>query len=231
VIFSITACFLFWFYYVVPKIVGLFREMDVVLPTFTVVLLQVSNVLKTHLLGILFVATAVISIGVVLCRTNQKVRKTKDILLLHMPISHTIVSASTLAFFSEYLSLLLNAGTDILQSVNVIKDSMKNELYREKLATVHDGLSSGDGIAESFGRATVFPTFVIRMIKVGEESGTLPEQLSYIAENYRDKLSVVVSTLGKIIEPAVLVIAGIMFAIIIGGLFLPIYDLVTQLSG
>jgi general secretion pathway protein F/type IV pilus assembly protein PilC len=69
------------------------------------------------------------------------------------------------------------------------------------------------------------------MVKVGEESGTLTEQLTHIAEDYRNRLSVVVTTLGKILEPAILVIAGTMFAIIIGGLFLPIYDLVSQLSG
>jgi len=66
---------------------------------------------------------------------------------------------------------------------------------------------------------------------VGEESGTLPEQLSRIAENYRKKLSVLVATIGKMIEPIVLVVAGGIFAIIIGGLFLPIYDLISKISG
>jgi general secretion pathway protein F/type IV pilus assembly protein PilC len=231
VIFSITGCFLFWFYYVVPKIVGLFREMDVSLPTLTVVVLQVSNVVKTHLLSILICIAAVVFVFVAACKAYRKVRKARDILLLHLPVSRSIVSASALAFVSEYLSLLLNAGVDIVQAVTIIKDSIKNELYRERLTLIGKGLAAGDGIAESFQRATVFPSFVVRMVKVGEESGTLPEQLTHIADNYRNKLSVVVSTLGKIIEPAVLVIAGTMFAVIIGGLFLPIYDLVSKLSG
>lgn len=65
---------------------------------------------------------------------------------------------------------------------------------------------------------------------MGEQSGTLPEQLSHIAEDYRDRLSLIVSTLGKVIEPAVLAVAGTMFAIIVGGLSLPIYDPVSQLG-
>ena len=69
------------------------------------------------------------------------------------------------------------------------------------------------------------------MINVGELSGTLPEQLSYIAEDYRKKLSILLATIGKMIEPIVLVIAGAMFAIIIAGLFLPVYDLVSRVSG
>jgi general secretion pathway protein F/type IV pilus assembly protein PilC len=231
VIFSITGCFFFWFYYVVPKIVGLFKEMDVSLPTLTIILLQVSNGVKTHLVSILICMAAVVFIFGAACKAYRKVRKARDILLLHLPISRSIVSASALAFVSEYLSLLLNAGVDIVQSVTIIKDSIKNELYRDRLVSVRTGLADGEGIAESFQRATVFPSFVVRMVKVGEESGTLPEQLTHIADNYRNKLSVVVSTLGKVIEPAVLVIAGTMFAIIIGGLFLPVYDLVSQLSG
>jgi general secretion pathway protein F/type IV pilus assembly protein PilC len=231
VIFSITACFLFWFYYVVPKIVGLFKEMDVTLPALTIFVLQVSNLVKTHLLSILIAIAAVVLVFVMVCRAYRKVRKGRDILLLHLPISRTIVSSSALAFVSEYLSLLLNAGVDILQSVTIIKDSIKNELYRDKLTLVHKDLAEGEGIADSFQRATVFPSFVVRMVKVGEESGTLPEQLTHIADNYRNKLSIVVATLGKIIEPAVLIVAGTMFAIIIGGLFLPVYDLVSQLSG
>ena len=231
VILSISVCFLFWFYYVVPKIVGLFREMDVTLPTLTLVVLQVSNFVKMHLFSIL-VCTIAIGLGcVIACRAYRKVRKVRDVLLLHLPISRTIVSASALAFITEYLSLLLNAGVDIVQSVTIIKDSIKNELYREKLQLVRNGLAEGEGIAESFQQATVFPSFVVRMVKVGEESGTLTEQLTHIAEDYRNRLSVVVTTLGKILEPAILVIAGTMFAIIIGGLFLPIYDLVSQLSG
>lgn len=231
VIFSITGCFVFWFYYVVPKIVGLFREMDVALPTLTVVVLQMSNVVKTHVLTIVACTIVVALFLVIACKTYRKARKARDVLFLHLPIARTIVSASTMAFVSEYLSLLLNAGVDILQSVAIIKNSIGSELYREKLAFVRDDLAEGKGIAESFQRATVFPSFVVRMVRVGEESGTLPEQLTYIADNYRNRLSVVVSTLGKIIEPAVLVVAGTMFAIIVAGLFLPIYDLVSQLSG
>lgn len=192
VILSITVCFLFWFYYVVPKIVGLFKEMDVSLPPLTIFVLQVSNIVQAHILSMLACTAAVVFLLVIACKTYRKVRKARDILLLHLPISHTIVSASALAFVSEYLSLLLNAGIDIVQSVTIIKDSIRNELFRDKLELVRNGLADGMGIAESFQRATVFPSFVVRMVKVGEESGTLPEQLTYIAENYRNKLSIVV---------------------------------------
>jgi general secretion pathway protein F/type IV pilus assembly protein PilC len=62
-------------------------------------------------------------------------------------------------------------------------------------------------------------------------SGTLTEQLGYVAEEYRNRLAKLVATLGKSIEPIVLVVAGTIFAVIIGALLLPIYDLVSRISG
>ena len=76
----------------------------------------------------------------------------------------------------------------------------------------------------------MFPRFICRMINIGEMSGTLPDQLNYIAEDYKRKLATLVAGLGKIIEPVVLVVAGIMFAVIMAGLFLPIYDLVGNIG-
>ena len=222
---------IFWFYYVVPKILALFKEMDVTLPTITVLLLKISDFIQNHVLSMIIGLALAIFIVVTAYKGNRRVKRTTDALLLKLPLSSTIISASTMAFITEYFSLLIKAGIDILQSMAILKESIKNEVYREKLGEAREGLARGEGIADSFRGVLIFPLFVIRMINVGELSGTLPEQLTYIAEDYRNKLSVLVATIGKMIEPIVLVIAGAMFAIIIGGLFLPIYDLVSKVGG
>lgn len=222
---------IFWFYYVVPKILSLFKEMDVTLPSLTVFLLKISEFIQNHFLSMVLGLALAIFIVVTAYKENRKVKRTTDALLLKLPISSTIISASTMAFITEYFSLLIKAGIDILQSMTILKESIKNEIYREKLGEVRENLARGEGIADSFRSVLIFPLFVIRMINVGELSGTLPEQLSYIAEDYRNKLTVLVATIGKMIEPIVLVVAGAMFAIIIAGLFLPIYDLVSRVGG
>jgi type II secretory pathway component PulF len=222
---------IFWFYYVVPKIVNLFKEMDVTLPSLTLFLLQVSEFLQANILHIVL-GTVVAVLALVLgYKGNRSFRKGVHHLLLKLPVSKSIMSASTLAFITEYFSLLLNVGIDIMQSMAILKDSIKNEVYKDNLETVSAGLTRGEGIADSFGKVSIFPSFVVRMIHVGEQSGNLPEQLNYIADDYRKKLSILVATMGKLIEPVVLVIAGSMLAIMVGGLFLPIYDLVSKVGG
>ncbi len=221
---------IFWFYYVVPKIVGLFQEMDVSLPRITVMLIQVSEFVQAYLLEILLVVVLLAIFMVSAYRKSRKMKKAADSLVLRIPVLKSIVNASSLAFVTEYFSLLLNVGIDIIQSMNILRESVANEVYREKLVEVKAAIGRGEGISGAFKRARIFPPFVVRMINVGEQSGTLPEQLSRIAEDYRHKLSVLVSTIGKLIEPVVLVVAGVIFAIIVGGLFLPIYDLIGKIS-
>jgi len=222
---------LFWFYYVVPKIVGLFSEMDVVLPPLTLFLIGLSDFVQDYFVGIISAIVAVTICLAMVYRSSRRVRKTLDLVLLKLPVSGTIISASVMAFVTEYFSLLLNVGIDVLHAMDVLQASIRNEVYQEKLTQVAAEIRSGEPIGTSFKKASIFPTFVVRMIHVGEQSGTLPEQLNYIAEDYRNRLSVVVATIGKIVEPVVLVVAGTMFAIIVGGLFLPIYDLVSKLGG
>ena len=69
------------------------------------------------------------------------------------------------------------------------------------------------------------------MINIGEMSGTLSEQLASVAGEYRNKLSSLVAVIGKMLEPIILIVAGVLFGVIIVGLLLPIYDLVSQVSG
>ncbi|NNG02438.1 MAG: type II secretion system F family protein [Desulfobacteraceae bacterium] len=230
VLMAMTGGLIFWFAYVVPKIISLFQEMDVELPRITLILVAVSEFFQVyymHLLlgGILFAGSLVSAY-----KSNQRFRKTIDALLLKTPIAGTIIAASALAFITEYFALLINAGIDILQSLSILKKAVSNEVYKEKLEKILQGLARGNGVSEEFRKATIFPSFVVRMLKIGELSGTLSDQLAHIAMEYRKKLSILVSTIGKMIEPAVLVVAGGIFMIIVIGLFLPIYDLISQIG-
>ena len=227
---ALGAGIVFWFYYVVPKIVGLFEEMDVTLPAITRFLLQISLFVQHYIVLLLLILSAAVILFSVAYQRNRKVRWAVDSILLRLPVTGTIISASNLAFISEYFSLLLNAGIDIVNTITILRDSIRNEVYRQKLGVVLNGLRRSESIADSFRNAVVFPSFVVRMINVGELSGTLDTQLAHIASNYRNKLSVLVATIGKLIEPVVLVVAGVIFAIILIGLFLPIYDMLGRIS-
>lgn len=224
------AALVFWFYYVVPKIVGLFAEMNVAMPGITLALLAMSDFLQKYAVHILVGLAALVAVTVVAYRRSRRFRHGVHRLMLRTPVVRDIVATSSLAFISEYMRLLLNSGVDTFRAMEVLQGSLGNEVFKEKVGVIRDNLTNGVGVSESFRAAQVFPSFVVRMIGVGEQSGTLPEQLAYVAEEYQRRLAVIVATIGKVIEPLVLIIAGVMFAVIIIGLFLPIYDLISQVA-
>lgn len=230
VVVAMTGGIFFWFYYVVPQIVDLFRDMDVSLPWITRLLITVSHYIQQYglscLVGLVLVALLVFSAR----RSNKKLHYLIDRLLLKSPLLGTVINASTLAYITEYFSLLLNAGIDILQTMKILSDSVGNSVYSRKMVEIQERLSTGEGISESFQNTGLFPRFVIRMLSVGEMSGNLTSQLDYVAGEYRRRLSNLVTLIGKMIEPAVLLFAGVIFAVILGALLLPIYDLLSRIT-
>jgi type IV pilus assembly protein PilC len=230
VVVTMTGGIFFWFYYVVPQIVDLFRDMDVTLPWITRLLITVSHYFQQYGVSCLVGAVLLVLMTYSLRRSNKKLRYFIDRLLLRMPVLGTIINASTLAFITEYFSLLLNAGIDILQTMRILSDSVGNSVYANKMVEIQDRLATGEGISESFQNAKLFPRFVVRMLSVGEMSGNLTGQLDYIAGEYRRRLSNLVTLIGKMIEPAVLLFAGTIFGVILGALLLPIYDLLSKIT-
>jgi general secretion pathway protein F/type IV pilus assembly protein PilC len=230
VVVTMTGGIFFWFYYVVPQIVDLFRDMDVTLPWITRLLITVSHYIQQYGVSCLVGLVLLVLLTYMGRRSNRQLRYIIDRLMLKLPVLGTIINASTLAFITEYFSLLLNAGIDILQTMKILSDSVGSSVYSRKMIEIQERLATGEGISESFKNAKLFPRFVVRMLSVGEMSGNLTGQLDYIAGEYRRRLSNLVTLIGKMIEPAVLLFAGTIFAVILGALLLPIYDLLSRIT-
>ena len=93
---------------------------------------------------------------------------------------------------------------------------------------MRDRVARGERIASAMRQTGGFPALVTRMVAVGEESGTLDKQLHHLASEYRNRLNNLVASLGEIIKPAIIIVAGGVFLFLIVALLLPIYDLVRQ---
>lgn len=221
---------IFWLYYVVPDIVDLFKQMQVTLPAITVFLINLSNFMQSYLHYMLIGMFAFVLLIVTAIRYNYKVRKGYHWLLLKLPITKVIVSSSNLAYISEYFSLLISSGVNVLRSLEVMEGAISNLIYREKLIQITEGIKRGNTLTEEFRRAEIYPGFVVRMIAVGEQSGRLPEQLAIVAQEYQKRLKDTVDNLGELVKPIAILIVGGLFIFIIVALFLPIYQLIGQIS-
>jgi type II secretory pathway component PulF len=221
----------FWFWYVVPKIVTLFQDFGIVLPLPTRILIAISDALQQHGLSVLAGIFCIVVLSIFGRKTSYRIRLCQDKLILKTPILSGIVETALIARICEYLGMMLTAGISIIRTMDIIIDSMGNLVMKNKLMQSRESIKGGQTLAASLRQAKALHPFAVRMIAVGENTGRIEEQTAYVADLYREKISSLVQNLSKILEPILLGILGIIFAMIVMGLLLPVYDLITNIGG
>lgn len=220
---------LFWLMYVLPKVITVFKEMGIVLPLPTRMLIHMSNFSKSYWYLILFSPIAIF-IAIKLLRQKKESRYYVDLAKIRFPIIRHIVYNKLLALFSEQMRILTVAGITIDRSFQIIADVIGNDVFKVAIEDSMQSIAAGSRISDALRRHKVFPSLVTRMIYVGETSGELDEQFAYLSEYYLKRLDDVSQKLGRMIEPVVIAVIGLLFALIIVGLLFPIYDLVSKLG-
>ncbi len=219
----------FWFLYVVPRLVQLFQDMDLQLPLLTRLVIQISELFQGYFLQTLVL---VLLAAVLLWQGRNHfsgLRFRLDALVLRIPLVKNVVETAAVARVSENLGILVGAGIGIIRTLEIVAASVGNEVYRRRLLQVGEAIRSGSSLAGGLRQAQALHPFAIRMISVGEQSGRIEEQTRYVAEVYRERLAGLVEVFSKSLEPVMLVFLGAVFALLIGGLLLPIYDLLGNL--
>jgi type II secretory pathway component PulF len=169
-------------------------------------------------------------VGVKLARRNKKAELELDRVTLKIPIFGIIIYNRILALFSEQLRILTKAGLTVDRSFDLAAEVIDNRVYHDAVVAVKGDVLSGASISEAMARQKVFPAMLVRMVYIGENSGTLEEQFGFLANYYLKKLDEITKRLGKMIEPIIIMFLGILFALIIIGLLLPIYDLISAVG-
>ena len=219
----------FWFYFVVPKIVKLFEDMGVDVPTPTKILIWISEWFQTQF-GFWFVGSILgVFLLLFLRRKFTKVRYAMDAVFLRLPIFKPIIETSIIATISEYIGLLVGAGVGVVRTLEIITESLTNLVYKGRLILTMESVKNGNPLSDSLRSSEAMHPFAVRMIAVGEQTGRIEEQTEYVAKLYRDKLNALVEVLGKTLEPAMLVFMGVLFGAIFAGLLLPIYDMIGKM--
>ena len=227
---SMLGAAIFWVYYVIPNLADLFLQMNLKLPAITRITLSISKWLERHAvpsLTLIFLSVLVIWL---MLQMHTGTRRLAYRLAHRLPIARIIVTASGMAFITEHLSILIGAGIDIIRSLSVIERSLSDEYYRERIHKVRESVSRGELLAPSMRQAGGFPAMALRMISVGEETGSLDHQLSHLAKEYRQRLAYLIASLSEIIKPVLILAAGAFLLLLVVALLLPVYDLVRQAS-
>ncbi|WP_022853394.1 type II secretion system F family protein [Thermodesulfatator atlanticus] len=226
---SMTAALAFWIFFVLPRILSLFQEMNTELPLATKVLIKIVSFSAANW-PYFSLPPLLIALGTILVIKNEKCKFFWEKFSLKIPLLKKIKRYSLLAFFFEYIALLLYSGISLMRSLEIMQKSFKSPYFFQILELIKKRIEEGYSFTRACEVSSFFSHLELRMIKVGEETGNLVEQLRYLADYYYQGLEHLVTALSKIIEPMLIIIAGLMFLIIALALIGPIYDLVSQIG-
>lgn len=210
--------------YVIPRFSVIFSDLGGTIPLSTQVLLSTSSILRAYWWAvILLLVTAIIA-----CRRYARTlrgRKAIDRLKLKLPVTRDFVQKLEVSRFTRTLGTLIQSGIPILKSLNLVKDIISNQVISSALDDIHDRVKEGDRLSKPLSASNVFPPLAIQMITVGEETGRLEEMLLKVADNYEKILKNMVKRFIGFLEPAMILVMGVVVAFIVISMLMAIFSM------
>jgi type II secretory pathway component PulF len=220
---------LFWFIYVMPKILNAMQDTMSSIPRFTQIMLDITMFTRDH--WYLFILSPMVIVAAIqLMKRKDATAYYWDSLKLKLPIVREFVSNRIFALFSEQMRILLVAGITVDRALTMAGNFVGSSVLRRALLASKERVITGTRISDAFREHRVFPLLVVRMVEIGEGSGTLDDQFGFLSSHYFKRLDDVSERLGKMLEPIIMVVVGITFAAMIFGLLLPVYDMISKTS-
>jgi len=215
--------------FVIPQFATIFEGLGAELPAPTRILIAISNYLAANWWWIL----AVLGGGIFLFRkfiSTPMGRLPWDTFTLRMPIFGPIILKVAVTKFARTLSTLVRSGVAILAALEIVSKTSGNARIEKVINDLMGSVTRGESIASPLERSGIFPSMVVRMIGIGEQTGELEAMLTKIADFYDTQVDTAVSGLTSLIEPLIIAFLGIVIGGIVIALFLPILTLTQAIK-
>ncbi|MCX6375874.1 MAG: type II secretion system F family protein, partial [Armatimonadetes bacterium] len=135
------------------------------------------------------------------------------------------------ARFSRTLATLLSSGVSILSALETVAGTVANEIIGDAILEARSRIREGDRIGDPLQKSKMFPPMVVQMISIGEESGSLDNMLTKVADFYEAEVDAALQSLTAAIEPLMIVVLGGMVGFIVISMFMPLLTIISNLSG
>ena len=215
---------IFMFTVVVPQFAKLYDQLGNRLPGITLDLLAFGTFMQHN---VLWIALTAMIVGFAAWRfsSTDRGRDVVDAIRIRMPVVGKIWVKYQVAQFSRTLSTLLTGGLPLVPSLETAARSIASRRVSKAVMSSIETVREGKNLADSLAKTEVFPTLATEMIAVGEQTGALPAMLNSVAEFFEEDVSTALTAALALIEPAILIIMGIVVVFILISLYLPIFSL------
>jgi len=210
--------------FVFPQFIKVFAEFNAQLPMPTIIVMAICGFMGTWWWAVLLGFAGVIAALVSHIRTPRG-RRQWDAFLLATPVLRVVVQKYEMAKFARTLGTLMDNGVPVLLALRITAATLSNQLIREEIVRVHDGVTEGESMSDSLKRCAHFPPMVVGMFAVGEESGRIGAVAKRVADAYDIEVDRAVRALTALFEPLLVVIMGIIVGFLVIAMLLPMMTL------
>jgi type IV pilus assembly protein PilC len=162
---------------------------------------------------------------------TQNGRRVIDALLLKAPVLGLILRKVAVARFCRTLSTLLSSGVPILDALEITAKTAGNSIIEDAIMVTRSSIERGETVAAPLRDTNVFPPMVTQMINVGETTGALDVMLGKIADFYEEEVDTAIAGLLTLLEPVMIAFLGGVVGGIVIAMYMPMFDLISKLSG
>ena len=211
--------------FVVPQFEDVFKNFGAELPAFTQMIVNMSRFMTSYWYVVLFAVAAVLFGLVFLYKRSPKFAHLCARAVLKLPVVGQILHQSAIARFSRTLGVTFAAGVPLVEALDSVGGATGSPVYNDAVKRIREDVAVGHQLQLAMRQTNLFPSMVVQMVAIGEESGSLDKMLFKVAEFYEQEVNNAVDALSSLLEPFIMVIIGVLVGGMVVGMYLPIFKL------
>ena len=211
--------------FVIPAFKELFSGFGATLPTPTLIVMKISDFFVEYWWAIFGTIGGSIYGFFFAWKRSIPMQRVMDRLLLKMPVFGDVIRKATIARWTRTLSTMFAAGVPLVEALDSVAGAAGNYVYFESTKKIQLEVTTGNALANSMENANVFPSMVIQMVAIGEESGALDSMLSKVADFYEAEVDDAVAAISSLMEPVIMVVLGTLIGSMVVAMYLPIFKM------
>ena len=211
--------------FVIPEFESLFQGFGADLPAFTRIVINISEFVRDKGWALVLVTGGAFAGYIYMYKRSKRLREIQDRLMLKAPIIGQILVKAAIARFARTLSTMFNAGVPLVEALESVAGATGNIVYEIGVLEIRDEVATGQRLQRAMSNTSLFPNMVIQMIAVGEESGSLDEMSSKVADFYEEDVDNAVDNMSSLLEPLIMGILGVLVGGLVIAMYLPIFKM------
>ncbi len=211
--------------FVIPEFKKVFESFGADLPAPTLIVMAISDYFVANWYIVFGLLAVGITAAVMAYRRSEKAQNTMDRMILKFPVIGDIIRKATIARWTRTLSTMFAAGVPLVEALDSVGGASGNHVYKVATKQIQSDVSTGTSLTVAMQGVKVFPSMVVQMVSIGEESGQLDSMLSKVADFFEQEVDDAVGALSQLLEPIIMVFLGTVIGGLVVAMYLPIFKL------